>query len=170
MGTIIEARFEDIMPGELGFYPAKLLGIIKKASERDALLPCPARESVSVPGKYTHLDGRHRILYRKISGERNVALFLAEFQEDKMTPDDLPDLQKHMYEINNHYIALRWEEADKLAGRLQVKNYNEYYEKLVESYPFIRSIDSFLNFVKEKSRVEQQMLYGLPEIVGLRDC
>lgn len=169
MGQIIEARFEDLMPGELGFYPAKLLGIIKKVSERDALLPCPARESISVPGKYTHLDGRHRILYRKMSGGKDTSLFIAEFQEDKMTPEDLPDLKKHAYEINNHYIALRWEEADKLAGKLQVEDYNEYYEKLVESYPFMAGVEKFLNFAKRKSRVEQQMLYGLPGIVRLGD-
>ena len=158
------------MPGELGFCPIKLLEIIRQASSGELLLPCPARKSLSIPSKYVHLDGRHRILHKKMSGEKTVNLFLAEYQNETMTTKHLPDLPKYKYDINNHYIALRWVDADRLAGKLQVRDYNEYYEKLVEEYPFMENVGSFLKFAKRKNQREQRMIYGLPGIIRLDRC
>lgn len=167
MGKIIEARFEELLPGELGFYPIVLLQIIKQVYSGKYHLPCPARESLSVPNKYVHLDGRHRILYRRMSGKENVSLFVAEDREDVMTRKELPGLKKYRYEENNYFIKSRWEAADALAGTLDVKDYNEYYERLVDNYPFMTSVEKFIEFIKRKNNLEQQRLYNLSGISEL---
>lgn len=151
MGKIIEARFEDIVPGEVGFYPIILEQLIKRSLNGNEELPIPVRKSKLIPGKLIHLDGRHRLIYNKMQGFEGLKVFIANSRNDYLTPDDVFPYRLTTIDIieNNRLINTRWNLVDTTAASLQVKNYNSYFEKLVKKYPFLDSPEEFLEFSKK---------------------
>jgi len=151
MGKIIEARFEEIVPGEIGFYPIMLEQLIKRSLDGNDLLPVPVRKSKLIPGKLVHLDGRHRLLYKKMQGLEGLKVFIAKSKNDYLTPEDVfPNKLTAMNILeNSHLINTRWNLVDTAALSLQVTNYNSYFEQLVKKYPFLGSPEEFLEFSKK---------------------
>jgi hypothetical protein len=157
MGQIIEARFEDIVPGEIGFYPIMLEQLIKRSLNGNEELPIPVRKSKLVPGKLVHLDGRHRLLYNKMRGSEGPRVFIAKSRNDYIAPEDVFPYRLTTLEIieNSHLINTRWNIVDTTAASLQVKNYNSYFEQLVKKYPFLDSPEEFLEFSKKHRDVSK---------------
>ncbi|MEI7719002.1 MAG: hypothetical protein WCI72_03985 [archaeon] len=148
MGKIIEARFEEIIPGEIGLIPSILEAVILNERAGEVLLPPPVRQSERVPGKKVNLDGRHRLLYRKMQGYDRVPVYLADLKYDSMSFKDFRKSPRDYVKENNGFIFRRWEEADKAAGKLTVSGYDHYFAQLVKKYPFLSSVDEFLDFTK----------------------
>ncbi len=103
MEEIIQARFNQIVPGEGWVEPRKLRDIIKLGESRK-ILPVPAKTSCE---KYLHLDGRHRLIYQYLRGDEEVDLYLSESRTDYMTEEMFPGVDCDTLSFNNRYIRSR---------------------------------------------------------------
>lgn len=147
MGQIIEANFSEILPAEDGFDPCKIKNIINYAKGHKEVLPVPARKLKDHLEGYLHLDGRHRLLYGKMSGAKTAQLFLTESRQDYMSMGNYPNVNEWFLKDNNDNLARRWyfaaEQNYRIYHDMSVKNFDDFFDKIVENFPFMKDIASF---------------------------
>ena len=146
MGQIIEASFEDIIPGEADLDEKTLAGVIKFA-ETPKLLPPPDRE---LNGKYLHLDGRHSLIYSHLQGYKQVPLFLLNNSSDGMHNHNFPNIETYLLVKRNENIRQRWFSAENIFRKLGVQNYEEHFENLRKKYDFLTDLDTCKQYLQQK--------------------
>ncbi|MBP7708314.1 hypothetical protein KA107_01400, partial [Candidatus Pacearchaeota archaeon] len=148
MGKIITLDLSVVLPGEDGFCPGQISSILKAVNEGNQLLPVPCRETRPSRGKYHHLDGRHRLIYRKMQGLETAEFYLAYNREDLMYNRDFPGFSTQELLENNNHIEKRWDTVVGVHQRIGVENFNEYFALLVSKFPYMRDIASFEKYVQ----------------------
>jgi hypothetical protein len=149
MGKIIEARFEEIVPGNIGILPRKIKNVADRVRSGKILFPIPVRRSEFYADKYTSLEiGNSRIIYSMMSGISEVPVFLAESKEDFISPEMF--LETHEYSLlnANRSIANRWDLCEETARTSGFESYAEYFKKLVQKYPQFRNVSDFLKYYR----------------------
>ena len=148
MGKIIEARFSEILPGEDDYNATCLRVIIGRWKQRAYFLPIPVRELF--PNTYVNLDGRNRLVHRKMLGFESATLFIAEHLKDYMLLEDFPKAQQEDINIQNRNIEKRWDLANEFALKSiksgRVRDYNDHFNLLVSSHPYLRDTSSFESY------------------------
>ena len=136
MGLIINACFDQIVPSEDSFDEAMLARVIYFKERGIEMLPPAVRLNSS--RKYTHLDGRHRLIASYLYGIMAPELYLVMSQEDLFG-----GVIGHKEEVNltNSIIFSRWECADYSSKGISVSNYHEHMKRLRNTHPFLESLE-----------------------------
>ena len=152
MGKLIRASFKDIYPGEELFTTRILAEVIERA-RREPLFVIPVR---IWRDKFVNLDGRHRLIRHKLTGETEIELFLSENPDDVITEDVYRHKNLVQYIENNRNIKKRWswvERDDSNRHWIKSANYNnyeEYFARLQEHFPYLADFDTCVkHLIKE---------------------
>ena len=151
MGQIIEVKFEEIMPSELGVRLDNLYGILMGEKKGISGLLAPFKKSEDRDGIYTALDGNTRIIRLMMAGLKSAKVYLAESEEDIMVSSIFPRATDFALFRSNCAIQDRWikceQDAEKIIRPLDIENYRGYFNKLLTQYPYLESTPSFWNYL-----------------------
>ena len=151
MGKIIEASFKEIYPGEELFIKRTLAEVIKRV-KKEPLFIIPVRLYNS---KFVNLDGRHRLIYHMLSGERDIKLFFSENPDDIITNNIYQHKNWVQYLENNENIRKRWswierDDSHWIRPIIHYTNYKEYFRGLQKQFPYLKDMDTCLkHLIKE---------------------
>jgi len=164
MGQIIEARFTEILPGENGFVPGLIKNVIDFSKRETKILPPPVRKTTyKKQEKFIHLDGRHRLLFRKMQGLDTTELYLADSPGDLMTESQFPYASSYYLGETNSHLSRRWHHVEtehlwinQFGG---IVDFNDLFVALTKRFPYMRTIESFENYIKRNPE-ELTKAYG----------
>jgi hypothetical protein len=144
MGSIIQATFDEIVPGEEDFIDSALKNMLNAIISQIPLLPVPVKQLET--GKYVHLDGRHRLIGFYLAGAESLDLFLAEDRFDHMDKSMFPEFETYKLSETSSYITKRWDSAETDSLKLDFNNYHEHMVELQSRYDFLHDLESCLEF------------------------
>jgi len=152
MGQVIRIRPEEIMPSELGVRLDNIKGILTREKLGIPGVPAPFKKSEYRDGIYNALDsGNSRIVRLLMLGIEKIPIYVAESDEDIMLASNFPGTTDFALYRSNCAIQDRWVECDKNAEVITsfsgVENYKDYFEKLLDSYPYLKSTQDFWKYI-----------------------
>lgn len=152
MGKVIEVRFEEIRPSELGVRLDNILGILAGEKKKISGLLAPFKKSEDHDGRYTALDsGNSRMIRLMMAGLKSAKIYLAESDDDTMVASIFPGATDFALLRSNYAIQDRWIECEKNAEEIErqsgIKNYRDYFNKLLIQYPYLESTPAFWNYI-----------------------
>ncbi len=153
MGRIITLDFSLILPGEDGFFPAKIKSIIDRVRSGQNLPPVPVRSGNPYTDGFYNLDGRHRLLYKKMRRLKKSEVFFAQYPEDFMHTEVFLDISRDELRENNDNISQRWNSVIGRELSVGVRDYDEFFDLIVSKFPYMKDIRSFETYVKQNPQV-----------------
>ncbi len=151
MGQIIEVKFEEIMPSELGVRLDNLYGILAGEKKGISGLLAPFKKSEDREGIYTALDGNSRILRLMMARLNSAKVYLAESDEDTMVSSIFPNATDNALFRSNCSIQDRWvkceQDAERIIRPLGIENYRDYFNRLLIKYPYLKSTSAFWDYI-----------------------
>lgn len=154
MGQVVRVGFTEILPGEQYFFRDIMHKLIEFMKSGERILPVPSREiEINGAKKKLHLDGRHRLLLRKMQGLDDAEIYVAEHNGDVMTRTMFPYAPEETLRVNNRNIYARWNVAKESFTDMQkrgIDDFNDYFNDIVARHPFMSDVDSFLRDVRRR--------------------
>jgi hypothetical protein len=150
MEQIIEARFEEITPGKLGFRPEHVVSVAERVMMGKPLFPLVGKKSKYNPGMHVTLDpGNSRIIYAMMAGQESAPMFVAGSDKDKIPYNLFYPILGESVDYANRAIRDRWAECEITARYSGVENFRDYFERLLDKYPFLETVTKFLEYCAE---------------------
>lgn len=169
MGKVIEAQFEYVIPGNFGVKPEHILRVAKRVMLKKPLFPLVARKAGFADGRYVTLDsGNSRIIYTLMAKQNSAPMFVADSDSDSI-PFNLfyPILGDSIVHANES-IKERWNLGEVIAWSSEIKNFRDYYERLVRKYSYLGSVPEFLDYCirNRKEMLDSSKIIGRLDELG----
>ena len=147
MGQVIEVRFEEITPGKLGFRPEHVVSVAERVMMGKPLFPLVGKKSKYNPGMHVTLDpGNSRIIYAMMAGQESAPMFVAGSDKDLIPYNLFYPILGESVNYANKAIQNRWDECEIIARHSGVKNFRDYFDRLLERHPFLGTVTTFLEY------------------------
>lgn len=169
MGQIIRARFEYVIPWQLGVKPTQLEKIIARQADLKPLLPVPCKIISEGENRYQCLDsGNNRMVYYMMSRKTASDIFVANYPSEIIRPPLSRKFPRHVLDVAHKSISSNWNDTPPVS-EFNI-DYKKYFEKLLEKYPYLEDLTSFLNYQIDLKKWEQPIpaLIGTAEDLELR--